>query len=688
MESLKKATNLTYLEWNNKIAEYFFNPQKGGTRVWFSVERELIDKIAQENNATFDDFIKVIKEGPVCITNPNQITPKKAYTVFQNWKENRSEEYPPYIAYLALFVFAVNHEDNEKFSENDYYGPLNDIVRENLKTHHFKNIPELWDDLEKWSLEDKDRELGEFHCDIYGSHFYVGIPRYQVFLTEKDKQNLPKIFQRMGWDSDSSPTEQEILQALKKHQSSLSSRTSKRITKGKTDFLSVLTDRVLEELKEYDEETLGTEERESKKQGSIILCLDDIDKLNEKVIFSFRCRRKAGLPDENFRLKNNDFDCQVSISSLIISDRLENLPTFSWEKDFLATAEGYNFRYKGEKYKIFTSATTELGISGWISNQRYSPEKLFYLTVHKDLFEKVQKWGNKQCEQCKELEFSGLPKNWHLFKIKGVKEDSLIKDVIPALSIDKKQRIQFKEGLRLSRGNKFFNFAPPKFFITGGLEDSNLYWFSKSNKKRKLLIRDNEDIHLFSLPKNIPIGEWITISNKETESKEEERKLSFMLLRNRLKSFSIFSENLKMNCFGEFKNKEKLISESPFLQGAYVSDLKSVKSFQRLPSFLLSDIKRTYLIGKNPGEISILPEESLPESWIPFWMIQCQSWNKFKAHFLGNRESSVLKNNLKNFTDEKIQLWEKIICHKRKQIKPNKKQAKKWKLFLKEVADV
>ena len=521
MESLKKKeANLTYLEWNDKIAEYFFNPQKEGARGWFSVERELIDKISKENDATLDDFIKIIKDGPEWINRPNQKICSKAHAVFQEWDKDRKKyQYPPYIAYLALFVLAVNHGDNEDFSEGNYYGPLSDLVGENLSTNHFRNIPELWDDLEKWSLEDKE--------------------------------------------------------------------------------------------------------------GAIV----------------------------------------------------------NWEKDFPATTKEHNFRYKGEKYKIFTSAE-ELGISGWISNQRYSPKKLFYLAVHKDLFDKVQEWGNKQCEQCEELKFSGLPKDWHLFKIKEVKEDILIKDVIPALSIDKKQRIQFKGGLRLSRGNKFFSFTPPKFSITGGTEKSNLYWFSKNNVRRKPLIRDNKDMYLFSLPKDIPVGERIIISNRETESKEEERKISFMLLKNHLKSFSEYSESLKMNCFGELKNKEKFVSESSFLQGAYASDLKSVKSFQRLPNFLLSDIKKTYLIGKNPGEISVLPEESLPESWMPCWMIQCQSWNKFKAVFLGNRESFILKNNLKNPTKEKIKLWNQIVWHNRKRIKPDKKHVKKWKLFLKEVKNV
>ncbi len=149
---------MNYIKWNNKIAEYFFNPEKAGTRVWFSVEQELINKIAQDNNVDPNNFIENLKKGPNWITRSGQTTCGKASAVFKKWRDNKegSFEYPPYIAYLALFVLAVNHGDSDDFSTNNYYGRLNTIVNEHISTTHFKSTLELWDNLQDWSLKDKN----------------------------------------------------------------------------------------------------------------------------------------------------------------------------------------------------------------------------------------------------------------------------------------------------------------------------------------------------------------------------------------------------------------------------------------------------------------------------------------------------------------------------------------------------
>ena len=688
-------SNLTYLDWNDKIAKHFFNPDKSGIRVWFSVERELIDEIAKKNGVNFENFIEAVKKGPDCINRPNQGICSKASAIHKNWRE-RSFEYPPYIAYLALFVLAVNHDgDNEGFSENNYYGRLKDMVKENLTTTYFQKTVDLWDDLETWSLKDKKSNFGEFRNDTVGKKFYVGIPQYQAVLKIEDKKKLPDIFWKMGWDSDSNPTEQEILQALKKHQQSLSNQTSNRIERGKPDFLSILTDRVLEELRDYDENEQLTEDDEaSTKRGTIEICLD-IDTTAQSADFYFRCKRKSGLPEETFTLKHKNSQWEVDpSSSIFLSQKIKDLNVENWEKDFSAISGKYAFHYKGEKYKIFTPAD-QLDARGWISGQRFLPSKLFYLAVHNSLADKVRKWGQSECDKCYALDdIEGLSREWRLFEIEGVKGDKLIKSIIPALSIDQKQRIQFKGGIRLKRGNQFFNFAPPKIFITEGIEQpKNLYWF-KGNELKEPLIPSNQDKHIFSLPKHIPIEEWITVSTQKIESKEKENEFSkkLMLVKPRLKQFSDYSKGLKLNNFGGFNSnretsKEDFVFNKPYLQGAYGSNLKSVESFQRLPHIPLSE-KGGYLIGNRVGEIIVWPKEPFPDSWAPFWIIEYQSWKKFKAHFIGCRESFASKSSFQNPTKEKIQLWRKIIWHYRKRIKPNTKYEKKWKFFLKEVKDV
>ena len=119
-------SSLTYLEWNNKIAEHFFNSKQAGMRVWFSVEQELIDEIAKKNGVDPSDFIKAVKQGPEGINRSKQTVCSKASAVFTDWR-SKGFEYPPYISYLALFVLAVNHGENDDFSRGIFL--LLDFIR-------------------------------------------------------------------------------------------------------------------------------------------------------------------------------------------------------------------------------------------------------------------------------------------------------------------------------------------------------------------------------------------------------------------------------------------------------------------------------------------------------------------------------------------------------------------------------
>lgn len=705
----EEKTSLTYLDWNNQIAKHFFNPDKAGSRIWFSVERELIKDISKTNNSSFEDFIIAVKKGPDWVHRDQQKVCIKAYYAFKKW--NRRSEYPPYIAYLALFVLAVNHGNSEDFSENAYYGRLRAMLKEDPvmgQYPSFQKMWELWIDLEKWSLEDKKGELGEFHFDIYGKNNHVGIPYYQVVLKKEDQKQLPGIFRKMGWDSDSNPTEEEVLIALRNNQNFLSNRTSKRITKGRNDFLSVLTDRILEELKEGDEEAIEKKQDEtSNKRGFIDLCLDEINGLTKKADFSFRCRRKKGLPDEDFILKSIDSEWKVSVSSSIISGKIENFNIVDWEKDFSANFElsphlekekkqptKYQFSYRGEKYKIFIPAE-KFGISGWISGQRYISNNLFYLAAHKSLSDKIQRWGEKECTEYQKLNFTGLPQNWHLFKIKGVNGDKLIKDTIPALSIDKKSRIQFEGGIRFSKGNRFFSFAPPEISVVGGKENTSLsLFYSIGSKKRRPLSRSSENGCIFSFPRNISLDAWITISTGESDSNQQKTEAKFILSKNRLSQFSDYLEGLKIDCFGNFSSEETtsetpVVSNKPSIQGAYGLSLESRENYPRLLNFSLLNAKKTYLIGNVPGQIVTLPVESWPISWIPIWRIQFRTYKRAAAHFLGIQEiSSFQKDNKQVFLKDKIKLWKKIVWYRRKRIRTKKKHKQNWKLFLKKVRNV
>ena len=65
----------------------------------------MIEKITQENNTNFNQFIETVKTGPDWVNRDNQEVCIKARDTFKNGRQ-KNLEYPPYIAYLALFVLA------------------------------------------------------------------------------------------------------------------------------------------------------------------------------------------------------------------------------------------------------------------------------------------------------------------------------------------------------------------------------------------------------------------------------------------------------------------------------------------------------------------------------------------------------------------------------------------------------
>ena len=693
--SIKQESNLTYLGWNNQVAQHFFNPNNSGKRIWFSVEKDIIEKIARKNNTKFSAFIEAIKTGPDWVTRDQQKVCIKARDTYQNWR-NKNLEYPPYIAYLALFVLAVNHGESDDFSENNYYGRLRNILNENSSTGQypsFEKMVELWDDLKKWSSEDKRGCLGEFYNDIYGKHFHVGIPLYQAVLTANDRKYLPKIFLKKSWDSDSNPTNAEILQALKENKNTLSNRTRKRIEKGEKSFLSVLVNRVSEELENYDEDLLEAEDiQENKTRGFIVLCMSPIDNLDTKAKFSFRCYRKAGLPDEDSFLQNDSFQWRVPHSHLSLSGPIENF-NIKWDENFSAESGLLKFSYRGEKYKIFTSGE-KFGISGWISGQRYTPNKLFYLAVQKKLSDKVQKWGKSECNKFQRMDVTGLPDSWDLFQIKGVNGDRLIKKDIPALSIDKKPRIKFEGGIRLSKGNKFFSFAPPNLSIIGGIEtDFKLVYSIESKDEEYPLIQSNEDNRSFSLPTDIPVGKWISVLNKQTFSGDSNpSQIKFMLIENRLRQFSDYLNGSKLNCFGIFEKtnqEENNNIEKSYLKGAYGFKLENFESYPRLPQFSI-DKQKIYFVGEKPGQIIRWPTEQLPDAWIPSWVVQFKTYKNAVAILWRNSDNKHKSKDTRNeyLPKEKMKLWKKIIWHNRKRIKTELKSKNKWIQFTKRAKNV
>jgi len=157
-----------------------------------------------------------------------------------------------------------------------------------------------------------------------------------------------------------------------------------------------------------------------------------------------------------------------------------------------------------------------------------------------------------------------------------------------------------------------------------------------------------------------------------------------MLIENRLKKFSDYTNNDVMDNFGNFTQlqrenfDESINSEKSYFKGAYCHSMKS-DSYPRLPHIPLDGTKKVYLLGNTPGQVNLWPNESWPE-WNPVWRIQFKKWKKATADLIVKIEQADLSDNeTQHFSKEKTNLWKKISWHNRKRIQSkSKKQWKAW----------
>ncbi|GAG61839.1 unnamed protein product, partial [marine sediment metagenome] len=107
---------MEYLDWNKKIAEYFFNENKAGKEVLLYVNDEVINSLGEPFGVGVDDFIKSVKNG-IGQTIRSRFC-RKVLQVYKGWR-SKGLEYPPYIGYLAFFVLAAVTETD--YAPHSYY---------------------------------------------------------------------------------------------------------------------------------------------------------------------------------------------------------------------------------------------------------------------------------------------------------------------------------------------------------------------------------------------------------------------------------------------------------------------------------------------------------------------------------------------------------------------------------------
>ena len=372
---------MDYTDWNLTIARYFFNPSMAGKEILLFVNEEKINDLGSPNKANVSDFIDALKKDSELSDN---VLCKRALRLYKDWRQKESE-YPPYIAYLALFVLASTTQGN--FDEKAYYPRYWKLIGTPGQgaPDSFYDTAKLWDDLAQWSVEDKKEELGRFTAKIRGSWRHVGRPLSQTLLSDDERDSLAKIFFDCGFDPSNIPSEAIVKKGLLRHGGNLLRHRTLELLRSQSgeneEFVNSLLNLVITELEQWgryevttpDEPEIATKkqhpEHDTPTPSLFLRACIDLDTTKQQTTLSLRLKTTRHYPEDGleFEVNGQTLFCSETVPagwSTKLIETSTNKPfdsaKFDWSKNWKFAAEnGWTATYKSQDIRLFRPGAEE-----------------------------------------------------------------------------------------------------------------------------------------------------------------------------------------------------------------------------------------------------------------------------------------------------------------------------------------
>lgn len=657
---------MEYLEWNDLIAKYFFNETKSGKEVLLYVNDEVINSLGEPFGVGVDDFIESVKNGPGWTTRTGFC--QKALQACEGWR-TKGFEYPPYVSYLVFFVLAAVTETD--YAPHSYYPGFWKRLNESQDSgmpHSFNRMIELWDDLEKWSREDKHEELGRFVARIRGGYMHVGLPRSQTVLSDYERKHLPNLFDEAGLDPTDTPSPEVIPKMLRNYgQDVLERRTFKLLDSTQGDDVvlrKALVEVVLDELEEWDGavEELVAEEEQPRLQvhTGLRLCVK-LDSLAGQVSVYVRFKTSRMFPEDGLNFKGRDggyiWFCREAHQGW--STPLTDVGNSSVEKldgasldwnggvQFVDSENHWRARLRGTNVRLFRLGMMD-GLPDWVETQKLERGREFLVAFSQSIEDRIKKWGEESCEHFKQERVSGLPSGWSLIRIKNVTASCPGIDI---LSASTSARLILIEGVKSGRGNVYFKFAPPKVAI------ENSSGFENVTMNGVQLRQPDARLPIWVLPDDVPVSQPLRI-----EVSLEEYCLSKII---RLEEFGLpvsFDGTPYRDGSGKICGNDVPVR----VCGSIVFGEREQISYPSMIPTHLGD--KIVFLGERPGEVADWPREPVPSSWHPVWAIAGRSRKRWDVFFCGTPEQLKSGYSLAESVGDRscIKRWKEALWVRRK----------------------
>ena len=663
-----------YQKWNDALAERFFNPDIAGRNVHLYVNQALIDEIEQAMPEA--DTFRVAVAGPPTDLPYCERVCQRALEAFTDWRDS-GLLYPPYIGYLAFFVLAGDMSGD--FAPHAYYPRLWELMveRRNGTVPYFDRMHQLWEDLEDWSVQDRQGELGMFQARSIGGYIHVGYPLSQSLLVEQDRRNLPRIFYEAGLAPAGDYPADELARTLRRP-------LARQVLRAKTlrlvenrqyiDLHYALLDAVAEELSTWDgtvQEPVpghGPQQHQAALAG-LRICVD-LDRVAGTIKTSLRCKLNREFPDDGLFIDGeleagdagNDWSLPFknhSTGEPLDASQLDWNNGTTMNDDVL----GLQLKLLGRDLRIFTNGIWE-GINGFVETHMVPREQPFYLAYSEAVWPRLERWATTECRGFHEIEITqGLPEGWRFAGVESAISDAAVRDEFTALSFTSGTRLRLVGGIRSRAGNNFFHFAPPSASLSGGTPDTEVYCGD-------LALSRSGDGRIFTLAGDLPTESRISLEAREGQAVDH---LSLFLTGD----FSVTQMELGF-FLGPAGTRTSFDENELSIAGAYISSTgngmftTAAEMFEDF-AYEMGGVQG-FLIGRCPGQIATWPREAFPTDWTPAWAIKKQG-RKLTAMFTGELLGTTqLENPSFTPTRREVQDWKKAIWHQRKRITPPRDQ--------------
>lgn len=462
---------MNYKDWNDAIARFFFNENKSEKEVFLFITKNDISKIGKSvglsgnSSDIFENYLQAIRND--LEKAPRLPIINRPLHFYQQWNINYNKEkkYPPYIGYLVLFILPLSSSSEANYNSNNYYGRLNDFLKKyrliadkEIGTTDFKNIDELWKEIEEWSILVMNSEIGyfELHPFTHKKWIHVGKPLSQAIFPVSAINRLHDLYDFLGLVPNGILKEDKIREIIKKHgvkKLNLDKKTIDLILKSDNEIgLSII--RLIQRNYERWEGKIEEEYFDQYKKAYIIselrLCFE-IDEMNEKINHYYRLYSTNEFP-ENLNLERK---YPVRYKAKNWSDII-CLP-FSENLELIDKHNNWKARTHNKAIRFFINGKRD-HLSGWVEVPNYTPDIKNIAIVKNNLKEEFEVWRSAfDQNDFREIKFDNPFSGYSIYEFENSKSKHPEFDEI---LYSNRNEVEFIEGLKLKPNTYFAETLP------------------------------------------------------------------------------------------------------------------------------------------------------------------------------------------------------------------------------------